>query len=119
MANSLRGEVIKLYKNVSVLNATSTFLNQKMNPLSLCTQLKARYSFLSKLLYLGREYPKGADYFRSRLKAAFLKNKDETDPEKIKQLIAQGEFVMKELEALYFLRKYRAMKQRYYSDDKP
>lgn len=86
MANSLRGEVIKLYKN---------------------------------LLYLGREYPKGADYFRSRLKAAFLKNKDETDPEKIKQLIARGEFVMKELEALYFLRKYRAMKQRYYSDDKP
>ncbi|NXB39086.1 ETFR1 factor, partial [Eulacestoma nigropectus] len=86
MANSLRGEVVKLYKN---------------------------------LLYLGREYPKGTDYFRSRLKAAFLKNKDETDPEKIKQLIARGEFVVKELEALYFLRKYRAMKQRYYSDDKP
>lgn len=86
MANSLRGEVVKLYKN---------------------------------LLYLGREYPKGADYFRRRLKAAFLKNKDETDPEKIKQLIARGEFVVKELEALYFLRKYRAMKQRYYSDDKP
>ncbi|NXM55846.1 ETFR1 factor, partial [Illadopsis cleaveri] len=86
MANSLRSEVIKLYKN---------------------------------LLYLGREYPKGADYFRSRLKAAFLKNKHETDPEKIKQLIARGEFVIKELEALYFLRKYRAMKQRYYSDDKP
>ncbi|KAF4799736.1 electron transfer flavoprotein regulatory factor 1 [Turdus rufiventris] len=72
-----------------------------------------------KLLYLGREYPKGADYFRSRLKAAFLKNKDEKDPEKIKQLIARGEFVIKELEALYFLRKYRAMKQRYYSEDKP
>lgn len=120
MANSLRGEVIKLYKNVSVLNATSTFLNQKMSPLSLCTQLiKTHYSFLSKLLYLGREYPKGADYFRSRLKAAFLKNKDEKDPEKIKQLIARGEFVIKELEALYFLRKYRAMKQRYYSEDKP
>uniref|UniRef100_U3J8M7 Electron transfer flavoprotein regulatory factor 1 n=7 Tax=Anatidae TaxID=8830 RepID=U3J8M7_ANAPP len=68
------------------------------------------------LLYLGREYPKGADYFRSRLKAAFLKNKDVKDPEKIKQLIARGEFVIKELEALYFLRKYRAMKQRYYDD---
>lgn len=38
------------------------------------------------------------------------------DPEKIKQLIARGEFVIKELEALYFLRKYRAMKQRYYDD---
>nr|XP_048288606.1 electron transfer flavoprotein regulatory factor 1 [Myodes glareolus]XP_048288607.1 electron transfer flavoprotein regulatory factor 1 [Myodes glareolus] len=83
MANSLRGEVLALYKN---------------------------------LLYLGRDYPKGADYFKRRLKNAFLKNKDVKDPEKIKELIARGEFVMKELEALYFLRKYRAMKQRYYSD---
>lgn len=83
MANSLRGEVLNLYKN---------------------------------LLYLGRDYPKGADYFKRRLKNAFLKNKDVKDPEKIKELIRRGEFVMKELEALYFLRKYRAMKQRYYSD---
>ncbi|XP_074050338.1 electron transfer flavoprotein regulatory factor 1 [Macrotis lagotis] len=72
------------------------------------------------LLYVGRDYPKGADYFKRRLKAAFLKNKDVKDPEKIRELIAQGEFVIKELEALYFLRKYRAMKQRYYhlEDDK-
>ncbi|VTJ67791.1 Hypothetical predicted protein, partial [Marmota monax] len=68
------------------------------------------------LLYLGRDYPKGADYFKRRLKNVFLKNKDVKDPEKIKELIERGEFVMKELEALYFLRKYRAMKQRYYSD---
>uniref|UniRef100_A0A8C5JS17 Electron transfer flavoprotein regulatory factor 1 n=1 Tax=Junco hyemalis TaxID=40217 RepID=A0A8C5JS17_JUNHY len=84
-----------------------------------CRKAARRRFREQRLLYLGREYPKGADYFRSRLKAAFLKNKDETDPEKIKQLIARGEFVIKELEALYFLRKYRAMKQRYYSDDKP
>lgn len=73
-------------------------------------------SFFFKLLFLGRDYPKGADYFKRRLKNVFLKNKDVKDPEKIKELIARGEFVMKELEALYFLRKYRAMKQRYYSD---
>ncbi|XP_059843690.1 LYR motif-containing protein 5A [Hypanus sabinus] len=80
MANPLRSEVIKLYKN---------------------------------LLYLGKEYPKGADYFRDHLKKTFMKNKDVTDPEKIKELIARGQFVIKELEALYYLRKYRAMKQRY------
>ncbi|XP_054447299.1 electron transfer flavoprotein regulatory factor 1 [Pteronotus mesoamericanus] len=85
MANTLRGEVLNLYKN---------------------------------LLYLGRDYPKGADYFKRHLKNAFLKNKDVKDPKKIKELIGRGEFVMKELEALYFLRKYRAMKQRYYSDTK-
>lgn len=73
---------------------------------------------LPKLLYLGREYPKGSAYFRERLKSAFMKNKDVTDPEKIKQLVARGDFVIKELEALYFLRKYRAMKKRYYEPEK-
>lgn len=68
------------------------------------------------MYYLGREYPKGADWFLPRLKKAFEKNKDETDPEKIKMLIARGEFVVKEIEALYKLRKYRAMKQRYYEE---
>lgn len=47
-----------------------------------------------------------------------MKNKDETDPEKIKQLVARGDHVIKELEALYFLRKYRAMKKRYYDPEK-
>ncbi|CAJ1054383.1 LYR motif-containing protein 5A [Xyrichtys novacula] len=70
------------------------------------------------LLYLGREYPQGAAYFRGRLKAAFMKHKDETDPEKIRKLVARGDFVIKELEALYFLRKYRAMKKRYYEPEK-
>lgn len=69
------------------------------------------------LLYLGREYPKGADYFRDRLRAAFVKNKDVKDPEKIKELISRGEFVTKELEALYYLRKYRALKKRYYENE--
>ncbi|XP_029379816.1 LYR motif-containing protein 5B [Echeneis naucrates] len=83
MANPLRSEVIRLYKN---------------------------------LLYLGREYPKGGDYVRDRLRAAFTKNKWVQDPEQIKQMIARGEFLAKELEALYYLRKYRAMKKRYYEE---
>lgn len=70
------------------------------------------------LLYLGRDFPKEADYFKRHLKNVFLKNKDVKEPEKIKELIA-GEFTMKELEALDFLRKYRALKQRDYSDTKP
>uniref|UniRef100_H2MHC9 LYR motif containing 5b n=2 Tax=Oryzias latipes TaxID=8090 RepID=H2MHC9_ORYLA len=68
------------------------------------------------LLYLGREYPKGGDYFRDRLRSAFSKNKSVQDQEQIKALIARGEFVARELEALYFLRKYRAMKKRYYEE---
>uniref|UniRef100_A0A9J8D952 Uncharacterized protein n=2 Tax=Cyprinus carpio TaxID=7962 RepID=A0A9J8D952_CYPCA len=57
------------------------------------------------LLFLGREYSKGADYFRDRLRA------------KIKELISRAEFVLKELEALYYPRKYRALKNRYYETD--
>jgi hypothetical protein len=68
------------------------------------------------LLYMGKEYPKGYDFFRTRAKAAFMKNKSVDDPEKIRLLIARGEFVLKELEALYYLRKYRTLKQRYYGD---
>ncbi|KAG5845764.1 LYR motif-containing protein 5A [Anguilla rostrata] len=81
----------------------------------MANQLRGEVVKLYKsLLFLGREYPKGANYFRDRLKTAFMKNRDETDPEKIKQMIARGEFVIKELEALYYLRKYRALKKRYY-----
>ncbi|XP_069580568.1 LYR motif-containing protein 5A-like isoform X3 [Brachyistius frenatus] len=68
------------------------------------------------LLHLGREYPKGGDYFRDRLRAAFAKNRSVEDPQQIQALITRGEFVARELEALYYLRKYRAMKKRYYED---
>lgn len=46
-----------------------------------------------------------------------MKNKGVTDPEEIKKLVDRGEFVIKELEALYYLRKYRAMKKRYYEEE--
>lgn len=68
-----------------------------------------------ELLYLGRNYPMGYDYFRSRLKTAFLRNKDETDPQKIQQLVERGQFVVKEIKALYMLKKYRTLKKRYTS----
>lgn len=68
-----------------------------------------------QLLYLGRNYPMGYDYFRSRLKTAFLRNKDETDPQKIQQLVERGQFVVKEIKALYMLKKYRTLKKRYTS----
>lgn len=43
-----------------------------------------------------------------------MKNKDETDPQKIEKMIAHGEYVVKEMEALYMLKKYRTLKRRYY-----
>lgn len=70
-----------------------------------------------QLLHLGKDYPEGYDFFHTRLKKAFMKNKDVTDPEQIKILIERGEFVVKEIEALYMLKKYRTLKRRYYDSD--
>ncbi|KAL0111303.1 hypothetical protein PUN28_012899 [Cardiocondyla obscurior] len=52
-----------------------------------CREHSCRTFDQIKLLYMGREYPKGYQYFRTRLKRAFVKNKTETDPEKIDQMI--------------------------------
>ncbi|GFO01350.1 electron transfer flavoprotein regulatory factor 1 [Plakobranchus ocellatus] len=66
------------------------------------------------LLHLGKDYPRGYEYFRSRLHASFIRHKDVESTEEVEALIAKGEYVVKELEALYMLRKYRTLKKRYY-----
>jgi hypothetical protein len=69
-----------------------------------------------ELLNLGRAYPLGYDYFRHRLHKAFSSQAHLSDEEQIKKSIARAEFVKREIEALYYLRRYRAMKQRYESN---
>jgi hypothetical protein len=49
----------------------------------------------TELLYLGRDYPKGFDYFRPRLHRAFMAKASLTDEEEIKKGIAQADFVRK------------------------
>ncbi|CAD5221086.1 unnamed protein product [Bursaphelenchus xylophilus] len=71
------------------------------------------------LRFMGRDYPRGADYFHKKLRNAFEKQKDVSDPKEIKRLLDRGNYVVKELEALYKLRCYRAMKNRYYDDEPP
>ena len=48
------------------------------------------------------------------MKNAFLRNKSVTDPQAIKELIGKAEYVLKEVDALYKLKKYRTLKRRYY-----
>ncbi|ESO03900.1 hypothetical protein HELRODRAFT_79641, partial [Helobdella robusta] len=69
------------------------------------------------LLHMGKEYPKGYEYFRNKAKSIFLKNKDVTDETEIEKLLHRGQFVLKELETLYMLRKYRTLKKRYNPDE--
>lgn len=66
------------------------------------------------MIYLSREWPTD---LRPQIKNAFMKNKDVRDNEEIRKLIARGEYVCREITATYYLRKYRAMKRRYYSEN--
>ncbi|KAJ0108138.1 hypothetical protein J7T55_007257 [Diaporthe amygdali] len=53
-----------------------------------------------ELLYLGREYPAGYQFFRPRLHKAFMANAGLRDEEKIKDGINRADFVRKEIETL-------------------
>lgn len=66
-----------------------------------------------ELLYLGREYPLGYDYFRPRLHKAFMSQAGLRDDEKIENGIKRAEFVKKEIEALYYLKRYRTLRKAY------
>jgi hypothetical protein len=53
------------------------------------------HSCYAELLYLGREYPLGYDYFRPRLHKAFAAKAGLEDEAQIRKGIQQAEFVKK------------------------
>ncbi|EAW10703.1 electron transfer flavoprotein regulatory factor 1 [Aspergillus clavatus NRRL 1] len=54
-----------------------------------------------ELLNIGREYPLGYDYFRTRLHKAFSSQAHLDDDEQIRKGIARAEFVKKGIESLF------------------
>ncbi|KAI9222085.1 hypothetical protein BC828DRAFT_379365 [Blastocladiella britannica] len=68
-----------------------------------------------ELLFLGREYPSppGPVWFHDRLRKAFRANADLQDADAIKTKLNHAEFVKKEVEAMYALRKYRRVQRAY------
>ncbi|KAH6601100.1 hypothetical protein BASA50_001778 [Batrachochytrium salamandrivorans] len=56
-------------------------------------------------------------YFKDKLKKAFFKKKDLHNAAEIEKAIAHGEYVYKELEALWFIKKYRAIKRNYANEE--
>ncbi|XP_037087374.1 LYR motif-containing protein 5A-like isoform X2 [Pollicipes pollicipes] len=68
------------------------------------------------LLYLGKNYPKGYDYFRDKLRMAFDKNKGVTDPQQIQELLGKCDNIARELETLYMMRQYRVVNKRFRED---
>ncbi|KAI0552577.1 complex 1 protein [Xylaria curta] len=66
-----------------------------------------------ELLHMGKEYPLGFSYFRPRLHRAFMANAQIRSEEDIRKGIERAEFVKKEIEALYYLKRYRTLRKRY------
>lgn len=72
-------------------------------------------SLYKNLIYLSRDWHTD---LRPQIKRAFVKNQDVKDPDEIRKLLDKGDYICRELIATYNLKKYRAMKRRYYSEDK-
>jgi len=66
-----------------------------------------------RILIVGRDYPKGLGYVRARAKKEFFDRKDLQDEVKVKQAVAYGRYMVKEMIGIIQLKKYRAMKNRY------
>lgn len=66
-----------------------------------------------ELLEMGAHHPRGYHYFRDRLHKAFASHAHLTDEREIREGIKRAEFVKKEIEALYYLKRYRSLRQRY------
>ncbi|SAM83044.1 uncharacterized protein UBRO_03597 [Ustilago bromivora] len=80
--------------------------------------LRARAIGLYKELHrLGREYPDPNYNFLGKLRGMFARNAHLTDEKEIKAKLDLAEFVKKETEMLYKLKKYRTMRRRYLKDD--
>ncbi|KAF2704231.1 LYR family protein [Pleomassaria siparia CBS 279.74] len=62
------------------------------------TNLALRYQVIriyKELLFMGRGYPQGYDYFRTRLHKAFASQQHLKDEEQIKRGIERAEYVKK------------------------
>ncbi|GFN15841.1 electron transfer flavoprotein regulatory factor 1 [Aspergillus tubingensis] len=96
----LRAQVIHIYKVISPHCRISRSQQADSTP-------------SVELLFLGRNYPLGYEYYRNRLHKAFSSQAHLDNEEQIRKGIARAEFVKKEIEALYYLKRYRTLKQRY------
>jgi hypothetical protein len=85
---ALRSEVIRIYKG-EFLSSPPLLLCQTPIPFQEITTNQP------ELLYLGRAYPLGYDYFRPRLYKAFASNASLTSEDEIRKGIERAEFVKK------------------------
>ena len=65
-------------------------------------------SLYKKFLWLSNDWPQGRIVYKARVKAAFIQPTFELD-----KALEKGEYIVKEILALYSLKKYRYLKRTY------
>ena len=66
-----------------------------------------------RFLLSGRQYPQGLEYVREKAKIAFFRNKDLVEEVEVLKAVAKGRYMVREIDAISKLHKYRAMNKRY------
>mmetsp|Transcript_8428 Transcript_8428/g.26342 ORF Transcript_8428/g.26342 Transcript_8428/m.26342 type:complete len:84 (-) Transcript_8428:477-728(-) len=67
-----------------------------------------------RLLLVGRAYPAGLDHVRERAKREFLERRDLTSEADIRKAVGYGRYMLREMEGVIQLKKYRTLKARGY-----
>jgi len=66
-----------------------------------------------RFLLIGKHYPEPFPSVRQKIKRGFQKNSILSEKQSIEETLQRGEFVLKEVEALVRLHKYRTLNKRY------
>eukprot|EP00924_Labyrinthula_sp_SR-Ha-C_P005005 snap_masked-scaffold_1-processed-gene-18.16-mRNA-1 protein AED:0.44 eAED:0.44 QI:0/-1/0/1/-1/1/1/0/99 len=66
-----------------------------------------------RVIFVGRDYPLGLPWVQEKAKSWIRQNKDVTDEKKIRKLVHEGRFYVKEMQNVIQLKKYRTLKRRY------
>jgi len=70
-----------------------------------------------RALVAGKDYPLGLDWVRAKAKKEFAKNKLVQNEIELKRTIAYGRYLVREMQAVIGLKKYRTIRARYNNHD--
>ena len=70
-----------------------------------------------RILHVGKDYPLGLEWVKSKAKPWFRQNKNITDEIDIRRCVALGRHQVRELRAVVGLKKYRYLKNTYYKEE--
>mmetsp|Transcript_28896 Transcript_28896/g.72704 ORF Transcript_28896/g.72704 Transcript_28896/m.72704 type:complete len:84 (+) Transcript_28896:290-541(+) len=70
-----------------------------------------------ELMYAARDFPGGSELIRRQAKPMFFKALHEKDEKKLAEYKKTCEYIVKEVEALNGLHKYRTLRKRYHPEE--